>query len=341
MVVRTKAETLMSRHLTPAWLSGGLLRVIALCLAITCPIPAGAAAIAGQDDPRFVAALELWLADDEAEALPALAALAGEGNRAAQVLLALIEATPPLQGPWLVRLTRDERIRLMRAPGGLSGRSWMRAAAEDTTLARLWVEGQDPASTVEAAMGLAAMGEKRAARVTLQAVAARQTRGFAAVAADPGYPPDLRHLVWREWAAEPGGRARVEAEIAALMPGDPQIGHFVDRPVTAAERDAWLAAAPLAMPLRATCAICPDSVAACLRAAFTLVGGHAQLADFGTPSETLIPPDVWNASRRGRLALLRLAPARLMFADAVFAAVRAENDCLADALAAETERFWN
>jgi hypothetical protein len=314
--------------------------IVLLTATLGWPGPSDAAPIRGQDDPRFAAALALWLADDEAASLPALAALAAGGNRAAQVLLALVDAAPPLQGPWLAGLPRDERLRLMRAPGGLSGRSWMLAAAEDTALARLWVERHDPSSGVATAMAFAALGETRAARSMLQAVAARQRHGFAAVADRPDYPPDLRHLVWREWAAQPGGRARVEAEIAALMPGDPQIGRFRDRPVAPAERDAWLAAAPLAAPLRATCAVCPEEVAACLRAAYALVGGHASLAEFGTPSETLVPPDRWNASPRGRLALLRLAPARRMFADAVFAAVRAESRCLADALAAETARFW-
>ena len=150
----------------------------------------------------------------------------------------------------------------MRAPGGISGKSWMQAAAEDTPLARLWLERQQTTTTFETAMDFAAMGEQRAAAETLLAVAARQVRGFAAMADDPDYPPHLRHLVWSEWAAEPGGRARAEAEIAALMPGDPQIVRFQDRPVTPAERDAWLAVAPLAEPLRATCAAaCPASVA--------------------------------------------------------------------------------
>ena len=70
-----------------------------LGLAILTPAPASGASLAGQDDPRFVGALDLWLADDEAEALPALAALAAQGNRAAQVLLALIDANLPYQGP--------------------------------------------------------------------------------------------------------------------------------------------------------------------------------------------------------------------------------------------------
>ena len=68
--------------------------------------PAPAEPVAGQDDPRFQAALAAWLADDEAGALPELAALAAADNRAAQVLLALIDRVPVYQGPWLVRLPR-------------------------------------------------------------------------------------------------------------------------------------------------------------------------------------------------------------------------------------------
>jgi hypothetical protein len=319
-----------------------LARTLLLAAAVgwLSPLAAAPSGVAGQGDPRFVAALALWLGDDEAEALPALAALAAEDNRAAQVLLALIDANPPVQGPWLVRRPRAERLALLRAPGGLSGRSWMDEAAVDTALARLWVERRSTATTPATALAFAAMGEERAARETLQAIAARQRRGFAAVADDPRYPPDLRHLVWREWAEEPGGGARIEAEIAALMPGDPQIGRFAPRPVTGEERDAWLAAAPLAAPLRATCAVCPRSLAACLRGAWTLIGDHTLLAEFGTPSETLIPPEVWHASRRGRLALLRLPGTRRQFADTIFAAVRAEDRCLAEALAAEMARFW-
>ena len=315
-------------------------RLALLALWLPALASAQTAGVAGQENPRFAAALARWLDDDEAKAVPVFAALATEGSRAAQVLLALIDANPPVQGPWLVRLPRAERAALLRAPGGLSGRSWIEEAAADTALARLWIERQDPGTTPATALAFAAIGEERAARETLQAIAARQARGFAAIAAEPGYPPDLRHLVWREWAEEPGGRARIEAEIAALMPGDPQIGRFDGRPVRPGDRDAWLAAAPLAAPLRAVCAVCPESVAACRRAAWVLVGGHALLAELGTPSETLIPSETWHASRRGRLALLRLPGVRQQFADTIFAAVGAEDPCLVEALAAETRRFW-
>ena len=80
------------------------------------PTAARAAELRGQDDPRFRAALALWLADDDETALPELAALAAEGNRAAQVMLAQIDATPWFQGPWLVGLPRKRAERALARP---------------------------------------------------------------------------------------------------------------------------------------------------------------------------------------------------------------------------------
>ncbi len=311
--------------------------LILLGLLLLAPSRPAAEPIAGQDDPRFQAALALWLTDDEETALPELAALAAEGNRAAQILVARIDVTPQLRGPWLVARTKAERTELMRMPGGFSGRSWMIAAAEDEALARLWRQRDDPAAGPDTAMAFAAMGELHAARDTLYALATRQYRGFAALADDPAYPADLRHLIWREWAADPAGQARIEAEIAALMPGDPQIQRFKSGPVSPADLDAWLAAAPLAAPLRSFCAAtCPDTAAACARALLVVVGGHAGLAITGTPPETLIPPEVWEASARGRAALLRQAPGYFrLLADEVTAA----DACVGAAYAAESARF--
>lgn len=329
---------LSSRH--PAGMPMRQPVLLLLALLWLAAAPARAEPIAGQDDPRFQAAVALWLDDDEPTALPELAALAAGGNRAAQVLLARIDVTPQLAGPWLAALPRAERNGLMRAPGGLSGRSWMIAAAVDTPLAALWRARDDPATGVETALGFADLGEQRAARDTLQALAARQYRGFAALADDPRTPPELRHLIWREWAATPEGAARAGAEIAALPPGDPQIQRFRAGQVAPADLDAWLAAAPLAAPLRAFCAVtCPETAPACARALLVAVDGHAGLAATGTPSETLIPADAWDASPRGRLALLRQAPARFRIAESFAAEVTAADACTGAALAAETARF--
>jgi hypothetical protein len=301
--------------------------LVLLAAATTAP-----AQVPGQDAPAFQATLARWLADDEA-VLPELPALAAAGNRAAQVLLALIDARPELHGPWLAGLDRAARIALLRRPGGLSGQSWMETAAEDTPLARLWLarlHADTPPGTV---LAFARLGEDRAARDTALALAARQDPALAEIADDPGYPPSLRHLLWRTRPAE--------AEIAALAPGDPQIAAHRGAPASVPDRDAWLATAPLAAPLRAFCAAtCPQTPTTCARATFALVGGLGGLARLGTPSETLIPAADWDASHLGRAALLRRAEARDCKSGPIHAA---ENDDIdastADTNARETARF--
>ena len=93
--------------------------------------------------PRFQTALTAWLDEDDQTSLPELAALAAEDNSAAQVLLGLVDRAPPLQGPWLANLPRSERIALIRAPGGLSGRSWMISAVGRHTARAAWVTATD------------------------------------------------------------------------------------------------------------------------------------------------------------------------------------------------------
>lgn len=297
----------------------------------------------GQDDERFQAALALWLDNDEATALPDLAALAAEGNRAAQVLLALIDGWTALQGPWLETRSREERIALMRQPGGLSGRPWMLKAAEDTALARLWIAPPDPSQMADTARAFAALGEARAARIVLANLARYRDRGFAVLADDPAYPPDMRYLIWREWTADPSTRPKAEAEVAAAHPGDPQLVRFDFRDIEPTALADWLARAPLAEPLRATCAVlCPADAQSCTEGAFIAlgslaypVGNHGALTSSGTPSETLIPPEVWNASPRGRAAVLRQGRP----APGVAQQAGVGDTCFADAVATEAARF--
>jgi hypothetical protein len=319
----------------------------AALLLLTLGTASPAAELRGQDDPGFQSALALWLDDDDETALTELAALAAEGNRAAQVLLAQIDVTPWFQGPWLVGLPRKERNALLRAPGGLSGRSWMQVAAEDTPLARLWLIQHLPDTTAETALAFAAMGESAAARQTLFALSRRGYHGFAASADDPNYPPDMRYLIWREWTEDPATRARAEAEIAATHPGDPQLMHFDSRPIDPGAFDDWLADAPLVASRRAFCeAACPDSVRSCTRATYQLsvgkavfVSGHDGLLLAGSPSESLIAPAVWDSSPRGRAAILRHPDTRAAGAEATLETVAAEDACFAAALTQEIARF--
>ena len=128
------------------------------------------------------------------------------------------------------------------------------------------------------------------------------------MADDPNYPPDMRYLIWREWADDPATRARAEAEIAALHPGDPQLAHFDSRPIDPGAFDDWLASASLAAPLRAACeAACPDSVRSCTRAAYELVSSIWRRACSsaattacsmsGSPSESLSRPSSGTRAR--------------------------------------------
>jgi hypothetical protein len=148
-----------------------------LCVLMAPGLTFGAV-VFGHNDPRFRAALDLWLAEDDETALPEFAALAAGGNRAAQVLLAHIDATMPLQAPWLASLPRAERIALMRQPGGVSGRSWISAAATDTPLAAAWSALWSAADRdeVEIARAFAAMGEPRAVRMALTAMSLHKSR---------------------------------------------------------------------------------------------------------------------------------------------------------------------
>ncbi len=315
-----------------------LARILALLfLLLPSALPAE---VPGQDGAEFRAALERWLDDDET-ALTAMAGLAREGNRAAQVLLALVDVRADLQGPWLAGLGREARIALMRQPGGFSGTSWMEAAAGDAELARLWLLRWRADAPAETVLAFARIGEPRAARETVLALAARQDGTIGALAASDGYPPELRNLAWRKWEGEAGGAARIAAEIAALAPGDPQITAYRAGEVVQADRDAWLAEAPVAAPLRAFCeASCPESGSACLRAGFAMLRGLGGLARAGTPSETLIPAEAWDASPLGRAVLLRRSEARERVTGPMFITdVGMLDGCTAEALAEETIRF--
>lgn len=122
-----------------------------------------AATINGADDPRFQSALSTWLDGQDLAALEALANLARDDNRAAQILLAQIQNKIWLHDHVTAGLDRKQRIALLREPKGLSGRSWLVSAAEDTPLAAYLFEARKPYETPEIGNALLAAGELDAA----------------------------------------------------------------------------------------------------------------------------------------------------------------------------------
>ena len=314
--------------------------VLGLCALLMAPVMAGAE-IAGQREDGFEAAVEHWLQGDEAEALPSLAGQAAAGNMAAQMLLALIDRTPALQGPWLSRRPRAERVELMRAPGGMSGRSWMHTAAEREDLAGLWLSLWDVDSPMSLPQAFADAGEARAAREALFALAVRERRGFADLADWEGYPPGLRYLIWREWEGDPDRAGDRDAAIAALLPGDPQrlrVGLAVEE----ADLADWLLTAPESAGIARLCTDrCGADVQACALAAHEALASDRAWLVFGPPSERLIDAGTFHASPLGQSALLRrmLLAADARGRRAQLAAVEAVDGCLADLLQAEAQRY--
>ena len=111
-------------------------------------------------------AIALWLNDNDADALPILAQLATDGDADAQVLLGQIEAiVPPGAGsPFVTALSRRDRIDLLRSPGGLSGKSWLRVRADDgDTLAAALLASRLPDADMDVVRALLDAGEREAA----------------------------------------------------------------------------------------------------------------------------------------------------------------------------------
>lgn len=305
-----------------------MLRVFLMSVAcLWWSIAALATPISGQNDPAFQGAVAVWLEDDEETAIRKLSEMATRGHAASQILLAIIDKAPELQGPWLSMLPATERHALMRAPGGISGQSWMREAARTEPLAELWVLLWD----VDAPLGLGVEfmrhGEDRAAREAILALFARQRRGFADIVTDPEFPVAMRF-------------------IAALE--DPQIDH--DAPIdlrdmgqsvttTAAE---WLSTAPEGAALRALCdSTCGATSEACTVAAYAALGSHQRALSLGSPLASVITAEDFVRSAKGQAVVLRKI---MLSSDArgrinLLTRTKAADMCLAEVLTAEFARY--
>ncbi|PTX05385.1 hypothetical protein [Pararhodobacter aggregans] len=330
-MIRNRADLRPLRPLARLLAGAALALTLAAGLndaAATTPVP-------GAEAEAFVAARDAWLADDEGTALPALATLAAEGNAAARVLLGQIDKMPALQGPYLAHLPRAQRIALLRAPGGMSGRSWLAEEAGHPLVAA-WIALRTPGGGPDLITRFEALDEPRAAREALVTLAAREHPDLTTV--DPAaVDGDLLYLLWR--AADAPHRAA----IADLVPvGSAQwqmMGEVMDTP--ALER--WLMASTAAEPLLSLCrALCDDDqMAACLGAAYGALGSHDALLTLGSPAESLIAQEEFLNSPRGRASTMRriLLASSMRARRAMLDRVSSEVSCLGDALRAEAQRY--
>lgn len=251
-------------------------------------------------DSRRDAAIEAWLSDAELTGLRGLAELARAEDSQAQLLLGLIDRHAALQGPHVLALSRTERIALLRAPGGLSGRSWLaRAAAQGNSHARAWQALARVPGDLDTAAQFAALQEPRALARSLLTLAKRQERGFDAdVMAREWYPRTLLFLS-PDRTLTPDSAAKVHA-------GDPQRRYLDGRGPPQQALQVWLDRAPAALHLRATCeVVCPSEARQCVLALYHALGDYQALLTHGSPATHLVPDAVLANSPRGRAALAR------------------------------------
>lgn len=191
----------------------GLRLVIALLAFPPACLSAAGVRADGGNSPRLAEAIALWLADDDAGALPAMSELAGAGDAAAQMLLSQIERETPPGGEtaYVLGLDRATRKALFRAPGGLSGTPWVRKqAVEGDALAAALVASKLPDATMETAHALHAAGEReQAKRLAWEIVDRGRFDAVLGMAEDAPLFADLDYVRWmRGWFA--GGALSTE-----------------------------------------------------------------------------------------------------------------------------------
>lgn len=274
-----------------------MLRALALSLCLVCPAIAQPPAWQGAEDPAFAEARDAWLSGtDDMNALARLAALAQSGNAAAQVLLGTVVAEG-LVPPAVDALPRAERIALTRAPGGLSGTSWLRVAAQEDAVAMAigtvvtgFPEANVPgiAETLQTLLDAGETGAAVRALIYLGNIGGGGPDGGWTLVARHGAHPALQ------------GHAVPLLALLRTTLTDPASG--VSDPALLAAVEVTLGGLPnpatLHGPLATVCATaCPEAPAACTAAVVRVTGGHVGYVTL-SPVEGLIDSATYQASPR-------------------------------------------
>ncbi|NSX56384.1 hypothetical protein [Parasulfitobacter algicola] len=144
-----------------------MLRLFASILCIFMPVFAWANTIPGQDAPKFQAAIDLWLDGDDTAALTVFSELARDDNTAAQIFLGQLEPLLHLHTHVTGSLSRADRIALLRQPEGLSGKSWLERAQNDSALAAALLKSRRVGEKADAIGTLLEFNEQQSALLPL------------------------------------------------------------------------------------------------------------------------------------------------------------------------------
>lgn len=283
------------------------MRIRLIAAALLCANTAVAEDIAGIADTDFVSAKDLWLTGtDDIAALGALSALANDGNRAAQILIARIETRPVLHQHVTGTLERADRIALLRKPGGLSGKSWMTDAATDTPLAAAFVaiRGQD--TRADGAVALLDLQEIDAALLPLKDQLNYGAYDLVLELLEhpnvPAHAGVLRSYAWGAKAASEGISMpiitfplayKLEWDIWSALENEPP-------PDITAEAIKVIPEVIALQPFAAICEThCPETTATCTYAlALKALANTSPMATLASPVETIISTNTYQTSGR-------------------------------------------
>lgn len=331
----------------------GAFTAVALLLSVSAP---------AFSDVSLDDAVALWLTGDDETSLPALAALAQDGNAQARVLLARIETTDLGVSPFRQSLTAEQRRKLFRyAPEAARfPRSWLLIEAmEGNELAALLSASRRPIIDLQMHAALWEAGEHQATRYSTRLIALRGSASAREAISSKGMIlPELEPF-WSEVTVNaPGARgtailARMTGKtdfdlddpdtvemMRALSMGLGPDGLNPDNQWQAQVSD-WLLSDDPLRPIADLCRqSCPAQAGQCALTLLVLSGGYAEATEIDSPYETLISQDRFLSSSRARLMALR----RAAFARSAGRPYSRDNiaelsSCTADLIAQERAKY--
>lgn len=310
---------------------------------------------------QFDMALNAWLDNDDAVAIPMLSRLATEGHVPAQIFLGRIASR--IASEFVEGLPRAERNRLLRAPGGLSGKSWLAVAANaGSSLAQSFEASTLPPYRIEELHDLLRHGETaEATSFLLRSAASGRMDGLEELLEHTRLPKAAAYTIWlsiienetenleqkREkidlFLHEGGVGAVIVATELTSRFGGRLPGHIValGRRLSG---DRWAMLEPMTEPIvdlrgeptpalgsiAAYCnSACQDEVPRCMYDSLVLVGGYDDLWRLMSPVESYLPTPMYHRSKRVVFDIERTMRSRHLKHHRQYRAQLAENSCAA------------
>jgi hypothetical protein len=319
----------------------------------------------GADDPALQAAMETWLADNDADSLPAFATLAADGNIAARLLLSRIEVTDQGPSDFVNGLSRKERVELFRSGSGsgLFRPTWLKSEkAAGNQFAAMLLESTNIVVDIDTIRNLYDFGEPEAAYDLIRETAGNGSPQQKQELAD--FLPEKSELMPYLQALQNPAAGFTPGHMALKMSIDgnefagPEsdtsaAAYFVEygyqTGVQATDFDktnyyynqlaSSIESADVTAPIAALCnRYCGGETRDCAVTVFGVVGGYYKAIKFDSPMQTLVEQSRYVASERATGTVLR----RVAFARAAGAGkkplisddeLQAQSACLAAAVA--------